>query len=164
MLVWDGVELKRKHLFLIGYGIISLFLLRMPGYFWGIWYLMHFLRHCSLYRILFNIYMLYAMIGLLISPHLFYVVSTCWQAWSSLEVIPTWFISCWKFGTHILTLLCAVVTIAEVAFLRRHQILLAQLASGYLLISLNYFKEPFTNAFVMISFLVIIWDYPVMSL
>lgn len=53
--------------------------------------------------------LLRAMLGLLIKPHLFYVVSTCWQAWSFLELIPTWFISCWKFGTHILTLLCAVV-------------------------------------------------------
>ena len=65
------------------------------------------------------------MLGLLIRPHLFYVVSTCWQAWSFLELIPTWFISCWKFGTHILTLLCAVVTIAEVASLRRHQVWLS---------------------------------------
>ena len=56
-----------------------------------------------------------------------------WQAWSFLELIPTWFISCWKFGTHILTLLCAVVTIAEVACLRKHEALLAQQASEYLL-------------------------------
>lgn len=140
----------------------------------GVWYVMHFLWNCGLYRILFNRLCAYfmlspllfscAMLGLLTRPHLFYVVSTCWQAWSFLELIPTWFISCWKFGTHILTLLCAVVTIAEVACLRRHEVLLAQQASEYLLISLNYFKKPFTNAFVMISFLIIIWDYPVMSI
>ena len=56
-----------------------------------------------------------------------------WQAWSFMEHIPTWFISCWTFGTHILTLLCAVVTIAEVACLRKHEALLAQQASEYLL-------------------------------
>jgi len=33
---------------------------------------------------------------------------------------------------------------------------MAQLALEYLLISLNYFKEPVTNAFVMIYILVII--------
>ena len=53
-----------------------------------------------------------------------------WQAWSFMEHIPTWFISCWTFGTHILTLLCAVVTIAEVACLRKYGTLLQQ-ASEY---------------------------------
>ena len=55
-----------------------------------------------------------------------------WQAWSFMEHIPTWFISCWTFGTPILTLLCAVVTIAEVACLRKYEALLAHQASEYL--------------------------------
>ena len=70
----------------------------------------------------------------------------------------TWFICCWKFGTHIFNLAVLLWPLQRLDDDDvKHYRLIGQHSICFISVSQNYLKEPFTNTLVSLLFLSLIF-------